>query len=264
MNNDRIETAVMIGAGNLGFNLGLALNKKGIKIKQVISRSTASAKKLALLVDADFSANLSEIKADTDIIIIAVPDREINAVIQQINFRQNLVVHTAGSVPMQIFSGRASNYGVFYPLMTFTRNKPVDFTAIPVLIEANNSENTLYLEKLARLLSHNVQNINSEQRMYVHLAAVMACNFPNHLYTLAGHILNQHGIEFDILKPLIREATDKIFHILPQEAQTGPAVRNDTETMNKHLKLLEDNPLIAAIYNDISKSIITFAGKKVK
>ena len=207
--DSRLKTAILIGAGNLGFNLGLALNKKGIKIKQVFSKSTESAKKLAALTGADYSANLNDITEDAGFIIIAVPDDEINAVIQQVNFRQSLAVHTAGSVAMEIFRGKAKNYGVLYPLMTFSRNKPVDFTAIPLLIEANSSESTLNLENIARLLSHDVLLINSEQRMYIHLAAVMACNFPNHLYALASYILSQHGIGFDILKPLIRRQQKK-------------------------------------------------------
>lgn len=257
-----LHTAVLIGAGNLGFNLGLALHNKGIRIKLVISKSSASARKLASLTGSDFSDNLSNVAAEADIIIIAVPDKEISAVVHQVNFGQSLAVHTAGSVPMQIFYEHAVNYGVLYPLMTFTRNKPVDFTSIPVLIEANSTENLTKLKHLVDLLSDNVHTVNSEQRMHIHLAAVIACNFPNHLYALAWDILNRQGISFDILKPLIREATDKIFHVLPQDAQTGPAIRNDTVTMEKHLKLLADSPLIAAIYRDISKSIITFAREK--
>ncbi len=261
MDKGRLHTAVLIGAGNLGFNLGLALHKKNIKIKQVFCKSSASARNLAILTGADFSANLSEVTKEADIIVIAVPDKEINPVIRQVNFGQSLAIHTAGSVPMQIFRGKANNYGVLYPLMTFTRNKPVDFTAIPLLIEASNNENLIKLKHLAGLLSDNVHIINTQQRMYIHLAAVLACNFTNHLYTLAWDILNRQGLSFDLLKPLISETTEKIFHVLPHEAQTGPAIRNDTGTIKKHLKLLDDNPLIAAIYREISKSIITFADK---
>jgi predicted short-subunit dehydrogenase-like oxidoreductase (DUF2520 family) len=165
---------------------------------------------------------------------------------------------------MDVFKGKAAHYGVLYPLMTFTRKKPADFASVPLLIEANSSENMEKLRHLAKKLSEDVRTVNSEQRKIVHLAAVIASNFPNHMYTLAENLLTRKGIPFDLLKPLIRETADKINLMSPLSAQTGPAVRDDKATLEGHLKLLTDDADTAEIYRQISKSIITFARKPAK
>jgi len=257
-----IQTAVLIGAGNVGWHLAHILHKKGISILQVLSRSESSCKELAAVLNTDYSTRLEQMKNFAGIIIIAVPDSQIGQVIERADFGNSLVVHTAGSVPMDIFKGRVIHYGVLYPLMTFSRNKPVDFASTPLLIEANSDGNAEKLFHFAGRLSGDVRAVNSEKRKIVHLAAVFAANFPNHMYVLAENLLSRNGIRFDMLKPLIREATDKISRMSPLTAQTGPAVRNDKVTMEEHLKLLTDDADIAEIYRQISKSIINFAGKK--
>jgi predicted short-subunit dehydrogenase-like oxidoreductase (DUF2520 family) len=253
-----IKTAALIGAGNVGWHMGLALKEKDIRVLQVISKSPASCRKLAGLLESEYSTSLQQLTTQAGIIIIAVPDKQIGAVIGQCDFRDNLAVHTAGSVPMDIFKGRAVNYGVLYPLMTFSRNKPVDFTSVPLLIEANTIENKKKLNALANRLSGKVKTISSEQRIYIHLSAVIACNFSNHMYALAEAILTRQGIPFELLRPLIRETSEKIKRMSPRAAQTGPAHRNDKETLEKHLGLLAGYPDIAELYRQISQSIITF------
>ncbi|MBN1414686.1 MAG: DUF2520 domain-containing protein [Bacteroidales bacterium] len=262
MNKSIVQTAVLIGAGNVGWHLGNILNEKGIKILQVISKSESSCKELATLLQAEYDTRLKKLAGDAGIIIVTVPDTQINNVIDQCDFRDNLVVHTAGSIPMSVFNNRAINYGVFYPLMTFTRKKPLNFVSIPLLIEANTTANLNKLSHLAGLLSGTVSTITSAQRKIIHLGAVIASNFSNHMYALAESLLTREGISFDLLKPLIRETADKITRVSPLSAQTGPAARNDTRILEEHLKVLAEDPEIAELYKQISKSIITFAGKK--
>jgi len=264
MKQGEIRSAVLIGAGNLGWHLGLALSEKGIRVLQVISKSRESCKELAGLLHADYTTRSKRLITEAGIIIIAVPDSRIDEVIGLCNFRDTLVVHTAGSVPTEIFNGRAKNYGVLYPLMTFTRSKPVDFTSVPLLVEANTDRNKKKLVNLAKRLSREVRTVTPEQRKYIHLAAVIACNFSNHMYTLAETLLACKNIPFEWLKPLIRETSGKINRMSPREAQTGPAVRSDTQTMEEHIRLLAGHPDIAELYRQISKSIITFAKQEKK
>ena len=261
MRQSAIRSAVLIGAGNVGWHLGLTLHERGIRVRQVISKSKSSCKELAGLIQADYTTSLDQLETEAGIILIAVPDSQMEEVIGQCDFRDTLVVHTAGSVPMEIFKGRAVNYGVLYPLMTFTRKKPVVFASVPLLVEASSARNKSRLNAFAKCLSKEVRTITSEQRKYIHLAAVMACNFSNHMYTLAESLFEREGFPFDWLKPLIRETSEKINRLSPREAQTGPALRNDTRTMKEHLKMLAGDPLTAEIYRQISKSIITFAAE---
>lgn len=256
-----IRSAVLIGAGNVGWHLGLALHERGIRVLQVISKSRTSCKELAGLIHAEYTTSLQQLQTEAGIILIAVPDSQLVEVIGQCDFRDTLVVHTAGSMPMEVFKGRAVNYGVLYPLMTFTRNKPVDFASVPLLVEASSARNKNRLNSLARCLSGEVRTVTSEQRRYVHLGAVMACNFSNHMYALAESLFAREGIPFDLLKPLIRETAEKIQLLSPRDAQTGPAFRYDTRTLKEHLKMLAGDPRTAEIYRHISKSIVTFAGE---
>jgi predicted short-subunit dehydrogenase-like oxidoreductase (DUF2520 family) len=264
MMQGEIKTAVLIGAGNVGWHLGLTLHEKGIRVLQVISRSQESCKVLAGLLHADYRTSLQELATEAGIIILAVPDSRIDEVIGQCDFRDSLVVHTAGSVPMEIFKGRAVHYGVLYPVMTFTRHKPVDFASVPLLVEASSAQIENSMISLARRLSKEVSVITSEDRKIIHLAAVFACNFSNHMYALAEAILASKGIPFKWLKPLIGETADKINRLSPRKAQTGPAIRNDTPTMEEQLRLLDGHPDIAELYRQISKSIITFTGEDRK
>ena len=166
-----------------------------------------------------------------------------------------LFVHTAGSMPMAVWQGLALRHGVFYPMQTFSKGRSVDFDSVSFFVEANNQIDTETLKSLAKTLSPKVYEATSEQRMYLHMAAVFACNFTNHMYALSAHMLKKHGLPFESMLPLIDETARKVHELQPLEAQTGPAVRRDVNVMNKHLEMLVEEPKIRNIYKIISDNI---------
>ena len=252
-----IETVVIIGAGNLATQLAIAMFESGICIQQVYSRTLESAKELAQKVNADFINELSKLAVTADLYIIAVKDSAIQEVLENISEEEDrLIVHTAGSVPMSILRGFSHNIGFFYPLQTFSKFRKVDFSNIPICIEANHPSNLLKLERLAEKLSSSVYQVNSEERKTLHVAAVFVNNFVNHFFTIGAEILHDIKLDFDLLKPLIHETANKIDSLHPLEAQTGPARRNDQTVINAHLKLLHNNPELQKIYSFVTESIL--------
>ena len=256
-----IENAILIGARNLATQLGLALHEKNIQVKQVYSRTTNSAKALAGKLNANFTTDLSRLETDADLYVIAVKDSSIQEILENLPAESGLVVHTAGSVPMKILEGFSINYGVFYPLQTFSKDRKVDFSNIPICIEANHPSNLVKLQDLAGKLSGTVRQINSEERKILHLAAVFVNNFVNHFYAIGADLLHDHKMSFDLLKPLIQETASKIETLSPVIAQTGPARRNDENVIQSHLKLLEDKPEYRKIYSFVSDSIFQLSQK---
>ena len=248
---------VIIGAGNVATQLGLALKKSKHTIVQVYSKHKYSASKLADALNCDYTNSFEKINPTAHIYIIAVNDDSIIEVSKQLRLRDKIVVHTSGSVAINLLKPVSANIGVFYPLQTFSKNTKVDFSIIPICIEANNAATIKVLQAIAKSMSNNVQKIDSEQRKKIHLAAVFACNFSNHLYAIASSILASANISFDVLKPLIEETAKKIKSISPEQAQTGPAVRNDVKTINDHLKMLSDSKQHKQLYKLISRSIKT-------
>lgn len=246
---------VFIGSGNLATQLALAFKAKGVFISQIYSRTSSNAKLLANQLGAKFTSRLSEIEKDADIYIYAVKDNAFHNIIKEINLPNALHIHTAGSIPLNDFEGFAKNYGVFYPLQTFSKKKEVDFSQIPVFIEGSDLEVQNKLFELAQLLTQEIYIINSEQRKQLHLAAVFACNFTNYMYDIASEIILSAGLNFDVLKPLIAETANKIKTMTPRDAQTGPAVRYDENTINNHLLLLNKNKDQKSIYKLLSKNI---------
>jgi predicted short-subunit dehydrogenase-like oxidoreductase (DUF2520 family) len=258
-----IENVVLIGAGNLATQLGQALSEKGISVKQVYSRKLESAKELALQINASFTSNLSDLLPVADLYVIAVKDSAISEVLENVNLKSNqLIVHTAGSVPMQILEGFSENYGVFYPLQTFSKSRKVDFSNIPICIEANHPSNFFKLEQLAGRISTSISQIGSEERKSLHLAAVFVNNFVNHFYTLGAEVLHDKKLDFELLKPLIRETAAKIESLHPLDAQTGPAKRNDQNIISAQLKMLHDKPDLQKIYSFVTESIFQLHQKQ--
>jgi predicted short-subunit dehydrogenase-like oxidoreductase (DUF2520 family) len=245
---------VIIGAGNLATHLSLAIQNTSANIIQLYSRSEDNGTALAKRLGVGWTTQLSEITSEADLYLFAVKDDAIPEIIPQIPANKGLWVHTAGSVPMDIFKGYTEHYGVLYPFQTFTKNREVDLQNVPFFIETRLPEDERLLVDFACKLSNNVQTLSSEKRKYVHLAAVFACNFSNHLYALAYKILEEQNIPHGVLLPLIDETVAKIHALSPQEAQTGPAVRNDLHVMNRQLELLTD-PAIKEIYKIISNGI---------
>ena len=246
---------VLLGSGNVATHLAKALKSKGEEIVQVYSQNLDNAKLLADLITAKAVNDLNEVKQNADLYIISVKDDAIESVAKSLKNVTGLVVHTSGTTDINILSSQVTKSGVFYPLQTFSKEKEVSFANIPLCIEANDESQLTILNNLAAKISRKVYELNGEKRKVLHLAAVFACNFPNHLYALANKILSQNGLDFEIIRPLIAETADKVMSNLPENVQTGPAVRADESTLNNHLTMLTDMPEFQNIYQTLSDSI---------
>lgn len=246
-----INSISIIGAGNVARAIAIALYSKGIEIKEILSLSE-SAQNLASLCNAKVCNEISAIQK-VDLVLLCVSDmaiEEVDAALAPSQAR----AHTSGSIHLIDHSNTLT--GVLYPLQTFSKSKKVDWDNIPIGIEASNIEFEIDLVNLAQLLSCNVQKISSEQRRILHLAAVFACNFSNHMYSLSESILKQHNLNFNLLKPLIEETAQKALITDPVLAQTGPAQREDLNTIAGHILILENHPDLKNIYKLLSQSII--------
>lgn len=245
---------VCIGAGNLATQLSVEMQRVGMTIVQVYSHTEASAVLLALRLNCSWTTCLGAIDPDADLYVFSLKDTVLQQVIAQVKTTGGLWVHTAGSIPMDVFEGYAKRYGVLYPLQTFSKERKVDFRETPFFLEANTKEDTVYLSELAGQLSENVQFLSSEKRRSLHLAGVFACNFTNHMYALAGKLLEAQGVDPNVLLPLIDETAAKVHGMTPADAQTGPAIRYDENVISKHLAMLTD-PGMRAVYELVSQSI---------
>lgn len=247
---------VLIGAGNLATHLGKALHAAGHDMIQVFSRTMQSAEALASLLDAEPLTDMAQVRDDADVYIFSVKDSALEQLISQLcGGEKKVFLHTAGSMPMSVFRGKALHYGVLYPMQTFSKQREVDFSIIPCFIEANDEFALKQIEGLAGQISHRVYQLSSEDRKYLHLSAVFACNFANHCYAASQELLQLHGIPFDVMLPLIDETAAKVHGMTPKEAQTGPAVRYDENVIGKQIQLLENQPYFQKIYDCMSKSI---------
>lgn len=258
MNSEKtgIKSAIVIGAGNVAWHLGHSLLLNGIRITAVVNRTKSRGKQLADSLGANYAATFEEAGSEADIIILAVSDDVIASVACSAGFiRSGILVHTAGTVPMNVLSGNAANFGVIYPLQTFSAGRKLNFKNIPLLLEASNNKVYESLNELASRLSDNVMPMTSDNRMIIHLSAVLTSNFPNHLFTLSEKLLSAHGLSLTLLKPLLEETVEKAFSNGPALSQTGPAIRGNEKIIEKHLKLLEKYPEIREIYKVLSASI---------
>lgn len=248
---------VFIGAGNLAVNLATALFDSGFRIVQVYSRTESSARFLAGKVNARWVTALQEVTPEASIYIVSLKDAAFTELLPQIVINKNgaLFVHTAGSIPMDIWDGQTSRYGVMYPMQTFSKQRRVDFKEVPFFIEANNKRDVELLKDVASALSDKVYEADSLRRKNLHLAAVFACNFTNHMYVLAADLLEKYDIPFDVMLPLIDETARKVHELTPLEAQTGPAVRYDENVIRKHLEMLSDELNMKELYQRLSESI---------
>ena len=249
---------VLIGSGNLATHLSNAvLASDSVALKQVYGRSAESLQDIDNQLD-----KITDLKqlAAADVYIIAISDDHVAAFSESLPLVDKLVVHTSGTVSCKALSER-NRRGVFYPLQSFTKNTSINFSEIPICIEAESNDDLLVLEKLASALSDEVYFIDSDQRKKVHLAAVYVNNFVNHLYHIAHEICARENLPFELLKPLIRETARKIEVMAPSEAQTGPAKRKDLKTINEHLELLSEDQ--KDLYQLISNSIQLTHGKEL-
>jgi predicted short-subunit dehydrogenase-like oxidoreductase (DUF2520 family) len=242
---------VIIGSGNVAHHLIEAFAKsKKVEIVQVFARQKES---ITPLVDSNKITTSFTNLAPADLYIIAVSDDAIAKVSSQIPFENRLVVHTSGTVSIDSLDSK-NRKGIFYPLQTFTKNKAVDFSSIPICLESENESDFELLKNVAESISNVVFKINSEQRKVLHVSAVFVNNFVNHLYQMGQEICIENKVPFEILKPLILETANKIMTLSPAAAQTGPAKRNDTQTIEAHLAILT-NENQATIYKILTQSI---------
>ncbi|MRM83613.1 Rossmann-like and DUF2520 domain-containing protein [Riemerella anatipestifer] len=241
---------VIIGSGNVAFHLNNAFYEANIKVSQLFGRNEDALKLMSETTKIPYSTNTLQ---NADLYIICVKDDVIAEVSQIIKNENALVVHTSGSMPKDALEGNYKK-GCFYPLQTFSKSKVLDYTEIPFFIEAENTQDLNILKNLALRISPRVQEADYEKRKYIHLTAVFACNFVNHLYARAKEIADNQNIPFNYFIPLIEETMDKIYYLDPKKAQTGPAVRNDTRVLELHRQLITDETQLG-IYNLMNQSI---------
>ncbi len=244
----------LLGAGNVAVHLSKELQTAGYTFVQVYSRSEASARSLAQTLGCAWTNCLQSLNT-ADYYLCALKDEALPLVLEQIPFFPGLWLHTSGSLGLDVFEPYTRSCGVLYPLQTFSKQRELNLKTVPFFIESLSPELLSRIRSMAEKLSERVYELDSSKRRYLHLAAVFACNFSNHLYTLAAEILQEQGLPFELLLPLIDETAGKVHEKTPEEAQTGPALRMDHNIIDKHLALLKTEPARADLYRLLSESI---------
>jgi predicted short-subunit dehydrogenase-like oxidoreductase (DUF2520 family) len=248
-----------IGSGNVAWHLAPALDNTDFAVREVYSRNPAHAAALVdKLYEADVKTSLDFSDSPSTIFIIAVPDDAIQSIVQEIILPDEaILVHTSGSQPLSALGYAAiPGIGVFYPLQTFSKSKKVDFADVPIFVESENPGTEKVLLAMAKAISKNVHQVTSQERKAMHVAAVFASNFTNHMLLIAQQIMKENNLNFDWLKPLIAEMINKSISIGPEQAQTGPARRGDFEILDRHMEFLQNDEQRAEIYKVISQHII--------
>jgi predicted short-subunit dehydrogenase-like oxidoreductase (DUF2520 family) len=248
----------IIGSGNVAYHLAKVIStSSNLDLVQMVMRNPANAPEF--IEKSRITSDFDDLK-EVDLFLVAVSDESIEKVIRQLARPDRLIAHTSGASDLNICT---ENYkkGVFYPLQTFSKSKEISFKSVPICLEAGNEIDYKLLEKVANTVSQSVYAISSRQRKSLHVAAVFVCNFVNHLYAQGEAICNEHAIDFEILKPLVLETAHKMLTLSPSEAQTGPAKRHDTSTINNHIQFLSDDNQ-KEMYKLLTQSIINH-GKKL-
>lgn len=248
----------LIGAGNAGFHLAKRLKEKGFQLEQIFSRDLSKAQTLASEVGARAVDQLSAIVPHEGLYLLAVRDDAIASVaydLSEAGVQKGLFVHTSGATPASILQPYFERFGIFYPLQTFSIQRAINFSEIPICIHANEIADVNLLQNLAQQLGSQAVHIQEEQRIALHVAAVFVNNFSNYLFQAGQRILEKEQLDFKLLLPLIRETAEKVRHLSPSDAQTGPAIRGDAYTIARHLDYLENAPDDAALYALMTKLI---------
>jgi predicted short-subunit dehydrogenase-like oxidoreductase (DUF2520 family) len=251
-----MKKILLIGSGNIATHLALKMNRQEYHISQVFSRNLAEAKFLANKIECDWTVDPKKIK-EADITIIAVNDDSIQTIIKILPKKPT--VHTSGSTSIDVFKGHFNDYGVLYPLQTFNKDLDINLEKVPFFIEANNQVFEKELYKLASSFSQDITILDSLKRQQLHIAAVFACNFSNHMLVIAKELIEKEDLSYSLLLPLIKQSLSKIDYLNPKEAQTGPAIRNDNKIISEHIKSIKEDDL-RQLYSLISKSIIKTHG----
>ena len=254
---DHIQRVTIVGAGNVGHNFGLAFKQAGYLIHEIYSRTQDSAVALSQRLNCNFTTDLDQLDPGADLYIIAVNDDALSSIIENFPFQNKLTVHTSGATSLEVFEGKGfSDYGIFYPVQSFSKEDTESLAPIPICVEAKKEENKELLMSFARSLSMKVYQLDSEKRKALHVAAVFANNFSNHMYAIAEELLDDSDINFDIIRPLIERTAKKINNRKPANIQTGPAVRHDQKIIQKHLEHLKSYPEYKDLYESITASIL--------
>lgn len=249
------DDIVIIGSGNVAEAFALGLSETGHPPVQIYARNRNEGTRIAAKCQCRFTADPAGIKP-AGLYIIAVSDKAIASVSGSINFGDAVVAHTSGCTGIDALSSNIRHKAVLYPLQTFTKGHKVDFRTVPLMVEGATPKALEAVTATARLLSDNVLDVASKQRALIHVAAVFASNFTNHMYAVGELLARDAGMDFEVLKPLIRQTAEKALAAgSPLTTQTGPAIRNDFQTKSRHCELLAEKPDLKNIYINLSKSI---------
>lgn len=247
---------IIIGAGNVATHLGLAWVEAGYEVAQVYSRTPESAALLGQKLHAQYTHLPENVSRDADVYIFSLKDNSYQDVLDKLNLKSKLLLHTSGSLDLGILKGYSDHIGVIYPLQTFSKNKSIDLGHTPFLLEAKHDSDLKVIQELARAISDNILIISSQQRAILHVAAVVSCNFVNFLYSSAETVLLDNDLNFNLLRPLILETAQKVMSESPYLVQTGPAKRGDSTVIETHVELLQKYPELQRLYKDFSRQII--------
>lgn len=250
-----IQSVVILGAGHVAWHFAHHLQSAGIEVRQIYNRTQRKAESLAGEIGATAAHTPESIDRTADLYLMAISDDALENVADELRLNNQLLVHMAGSVSLDILSGKARQWGVLYPLMSFTRGQSLDLGEVPFFIEAGDSESLERLAELAGKLSRRVYQMDSQHRARLHLAAVIASNFSNHMLTLAEKILHEDHLSVDLLGPIMTETLKKAMNISPAKAQSGPAIRGNSAVIGRHLAMLNDDRITQELYRIISESI---------
>ncbi|MCS6928292.1 MAG: DUF2520 domain-containing protein [Saprospiraceae bacterium] len=248
---------VLVGAGRIATHLGRRLCTKHLRLVQILNRSAQAAQMLAHELRVSWSDQWSDIYPDADWVILAIRDDAVAEIGSQLaSYAPHaLYTHTSGATPTDILAPWCRRYGVFYPLQSFSAERMPLWSKIPFCIDAGSPEDLLLLKKIAKIIGNVVYHINDEQRAVLHIAAVFANNFANHCFAIAERIMKQQDLPFELLHPLMEETVLKALADSPEVMQTGPAIRGDRYTIQRHLRWLQTHPLWHALYVNMSRSI---------
>jgi predicted short-subunit dehydrogenase-like oxidoreductase (DUF2520 family) len=247
----------ILGAGRIAWHLGRRLRSKGLPVTQVVSRTVERARTTAEALGATYTDKIADIDPATEWLIVAVKDDAIDDVAAEASavVPHALVTHTSGATPGTVLAPFFKRHGVFYPLQTFSLERQPVWSKIPFCIDAVAPDDLLMLRKTAKIIGNLVYQVNDEQRAMLHVAAVFANNFTNHCFALADQILQQAELPMEMLHPLMEETLAKALTGSPANMQTGPAIRGDMDTMNRHIALLKQDPKLVELYQKLSESI---------
>jgi predicted short-subunit dehydrogenase-like oxidoreductase (DUF2520 family) len=254
----KIQKIALIGAGKLATNFAFTLKKRGYTILQIYNRSRKAGMKLAEKVSAPYIDDLQELTHKADLYALAVNDSSLKEVSEKIHLRNQLIIHFSGTADISLLKDSSSNYGILYPVQTFTKRHATGFFNIPICIEAINTGSKEKLSAFAANLSDKIFKVSSNQRKIIHLSAIFASNFTNFMYAISEDLLTENNLPMNLLEPIIKKTTTNASRKNIFSLQTGPAIREDFEIIRTHLDLLSEQPDYKEIYRIITESIIKF------